>query len=159
MLGFRAWVLAKCPVAPAASGPPRRIRGRRPRRPGSWIWSPNGTGPSPRSRSTASPGSAPTWRPSSTWTPEPPAPPDYLRGYFHVVTLADYDLRTVAAWVSGADPDIPERILAAAGTYQWAVTLRGNGPLSLITRNGADSAAAVRLAESKNWLGVSVHAA
>jgi type IV secretory pathway TraG/TraD family ATPase VirD4 len=29
----------------------------------------------------------------------------------------------VAAWVSGADPDVPERILAAAGAHQWAVTL------------------------------------
>ena len=48
---------------------------------------------------------------------------DYLRGYFHAAALADYDLRTVAAWVSGADPDVPERILAAAGARQWAVTL------------------------------------
>ena len=50
---------------------------------------------------------------------------DYLRGYFHAAALADYDLRTVAAWVSGADPDVPERILAAAGAHQWAVTLLG----------------------------------
>jgi type IV secretion system protein VirD4 len=48
---------------------------------------------------------------------------DYLRGYFHAAALADYDLRAVAAWVSGADPDVPERILAAAGAHQWAVTL------------------------------------
>ena len=48
---------------------------------------------------------------------------DYLRGYFHAAALADYDLRTVAAWVSGADPDVPERILAAAGAHHWAVTL------------------------------------
>ena len=34
-----------------------------------------------------------------------------------------YDLRAVAAWVSGADPDAPERILAAAGAHQWALTL------------------------------------
>jgi Protein of unknown function (DUF2637) len=54
------------PSPPAAGGPQRRTRGRRPRRPGSWIWSPNGTGLSPRSRSTPSPGSAPTWPPSST---------------------------------------------------------------------------------------------
>ena len=40
---------------------------------------------------------------------------DYLRGYFHAAALARYDLRAVAAWVSGADPDVPERILAAAG--------------------------------------------
>ena len=48
---------------------------------------------------------------------------DYLRGYFHAAALADYDLRAVAAWVSGADPDVPERILAAAGADQSAVTL------------------------------------
>ena len=48
---------------------------------------------------------------------------DYLRGYFHAAALAQYDLRTVAAWVSGADPDVPERILLAAGARQWALTL------------------------------------
>jgi type IV secretory pathway TraG/TraD family ATPase VirD4 len=48
---------------------------------------------------------------------------DYLRGYFHAAALAEYDLRTVAAWVSGADSDTPERILAAAGARQWALTL------------------------------------
>ncbi len=48
---------------------------------------------------------------------------DYLRGYFHAAALARYDLRTVAAWVSGADPDVPERILTAAGARQWAQTL------------------------------------
>jgi type IV secretory pathway TraG/TraD family ATPase VirD4 len=48
---------------------------------------------------------------------------DYLRGYFHAAALADYDLRAVAAWVSGADPHVPERILAAAGAHQWALTL------------------------------------
>ena len=48
---------------------------------------------------------------------------DYLRGYFHAAALARYDLRAVAAWVSGADPDVPEQILAAAGTHQWAITL------------------------------------
>jgi type IV secretion system protein VirD4 len=48
---------------------------------------------------------------------------DYLRGYFHAAALAGYDLRAVAAWVSGADPHIPERILAAAGARQWASTL------------------------------------
>ena len=48
---------------------------------------------------------------------------DYLRGYFHAAALACYDLRAVAAWVSGADPDVPEQILAAAGAYQWAITL------------------------------------
>ena len=48
---------------------------------------------------------------------------DYLRGYFHAAALARYDLRTVAAWVSGADPDVPEQILLAAGARQWALTL------------------------------------
>ena len=48
---------------------------------------------------------------------------DYLRGYFHAAAVAGYDLRAVAAWVSGADPDVPERILIAAGARQWACTL------------------------------------
>jgi type IV secretory pathway TraG/TraD family ATPase VirD4 len=48
---------------------------------------------------------------------------DYLRGYFHAAALARYDLRAVAAWVSGADPDVPEQILASAGARQWALTL------------------------------------
>ncbi len=48
---------------------------------------------------------------------------DYLRGYFHAAALLGADLRTVAAWVSGADPDVPEQVLAAAGAHQWAVTL------------------------------------
>jgi type IV secretory pathway TraG/TraD family ATPase VirD4 len=48
---------------------------------------------------------------------------DYLRGYFCAAALAGYDMRAVAAWVSGADPHVPERILAAAGARQWARTL------------------------------------
>ena len=48
---------------------------------------------------------------------------DYLRGYFHAAALARYDLRAVAAWVSGADPDVPGRILAAAGARQRAHVL------------------------------------
>jgi type IV secretion system protein VirD4 len=48
---------------------------------------------------------------------------DYLRGYFHAAGLAGFDLRAVAAWVSGADPDTPEQILAAVGARQWALTL------------------------------------
>jgi type IV secretion system protein VirD4 len=48
---------------------------------------------------------------------------DYLRGYFHAAALARYGLRAVAAWVSGAQPDVPERILLAAGARQWALTL------------------------------------
>jgi type IV secretion system protein VirD4 len=48
---------------------------------------------------------------------------DYLRGYFCAAALAGYDLRAVTAWVSGADPELPERILTAAGADQWALTL------------------------------------
>jgi type IV secretory pathway TraG/TraD family ATPase VirD4 len=48
---------------------------------------------------------------------------EYLRGYFHAAALAGYDLRAVAAWVSGADPGVPERILAHAGAHHWAVIL------------------------------------
>jgi type IV secretory pathway TraG/TraD family ATPase VirD4 len=48
---------------------------------------------------------------------------DYLRGYFHAAALAGFDMRAVAAWVSGADPDVPERVLIAAGARQWALTL------------------------------------
>jgi type IV secretion system protein VirD4 len=48
---------------------------------------------------------------------------DYLRAYFHAAALARYDLRTVPEWVSGADPDVPERILLAVGARQWAVSL------------------------------------
>ena len=48
---------------------------------------------------------------------------DYLRGYFCAAALAGYDMRAVAAWVSGADPHVPERILLAAGARQWALTL------------------------------------
>jgi type IV secretion system protein VirD4 len=40
---------------------------------------------------------------------------DYLRGYFHAAALAGYDLRAVAAWVSGADPGVAEEILITAG--------------------------------------------
>jgi type IV secretory pathway TraG/TraD family ATPase VirD4 len=48
---------------------------------------------------------------------------DYLRGYFHAAALGGYDLRAVAAWVSGADPGVPEQILAIAGAHEWANTL------------------------------------
>jgi type IV secretion system protein VirD4 len=48
---------------------------------------------------------------------------DYLRGYFHAAALGGYDLRAVAAWVSGADPDVPEQILVTVGARQWALTL------------------------------------
>ena len=34
---------------------------------------------------------------------------DYLRGYFCAAALTGQDLRAVAAWVSGADPDVPSR--------------------------------------------------
>jgi len=48
---------------------------------------------------------------------------DYLRAYFHAAALAEFDLRAVAAWVAGADPHVPERILTAAGARQWAMSL------------------------------------
>ena len=48
---------------------------------------------------------------------------DYLRGYFHAAALAKYDLRAVAAWVTGADPQVPEQILTYYGAGQWALTL------------------------------------
>jgi type IV secretion system protein VirD4 len=48
---------------------------------------------------------------------------DYLRAYFHAPALKGADLRTVAAWVAGADPGTAEDILAAAGARQWALTL------------------------------------
>src|ERR1700761_9013315 len=48
---------------------------------------------------------------------------DYLRGSFHAAALAGYDLRAVAAWIAGAEPDVPEQILATAGAHQWAATL------------------------------------
>ena len=83
LAGFRAWVLEECPVAPGRRAPrpapppaPRppgrgrgRTRGRRPRPPGSWIWSPNGTGLSPRSRST--PRRRDQRRPGPPGRPEP----------------------------------------------------------------------------------------
>ena len=48
---------------------------------------------------------------------------DYLRAYFHAAAIAGADMRLVARWVLGADPEGPERILAAAGAHQWAATL------------------------------------
>jgi type IV secretion system protein VirD4 len=68
---------------------------------------------------------------------------DYLRGYFHAAALAAYDLRAVAAWVSGADPDVPERILAAAGAHQWALTL------SELRSEAHKTAATVRMVMSR----------
>ena len=48
---------------------------------------------------------------------------DYLRGYFHAAALARYDLRAVAAWVSGADPDVPDGSCSppgpASGPTPW----------------------------------------
>ena len=75
LAGFRAWVLEECPVAPGRrvarpappSAPARRAgargrsRGRRPRPPGSFLWSPNGTALSPPSPFLASRRSAPPW--------------------------------------------------------------------------------------------------
>jgi type IV secretion system protein VirD4 len=68
---------------------------------------------------------------------------DYLRGYFCAAALARYDLRAVAAWVSGADPDVPEQILAAAGAGQWALTL------SELRSEAHKTAATVRMVMSR----------
>ena len=48
---------------------------------------------------------------------------DYMRAYFHAAALAGLDMRAVAGWVLGHDPDTPEQILAGAGADQWAMTL------------------------------------
>jgi type IV secretion system protein VirD4 len=48
---------------------------------------------------------------------------DYMRAYFHAAALAGLDMRAVAQWVLGHDPDTPEQILLAAGSDQWAMTL------------------------------------
>jgi len=48
---------------------------------------------------------------------------DYMRAYFHAAALAGLDMRAIAGWVLGHDPDIPEQILAAGGAEQWAMTL------------------------------------
>jgi type IV secretory pathway TraG/TraD family ATPase VirD4 len=68
---------------------------------------------------------------------------DYLRGYFHAAALAGYDLRAVATWVSGADPDVPERILATAGAHHWAVSL------SELRSEAHETTAAVRMVMSR----------
>ena len=68
---------------------------------------------------------------------------DYLRGYFHAAALAGYDLRAVAAWVSGADPDVPERILIASGARHWALTL------SELRSEAHKTAATVRMVMSR----------
>ncbi|MGH3285475.1 MAG: type IV secretory system conjugative DNA transfer family protein [Streptosporangiaceae bacterium] len=68
---------------------------------------------------------------------------DYLRGYFHAAALARYDLRSVASWVTGADPHVPERILMAAGARQWALTL------SELRSEAHKTAATVRMVMSR----------
>src|SRR5260370_16102462 len=68
---------------------------------------------------------------------------DYLRGYFYAAALAQYDLRAVAAWVSGADPDVPERILIAAGARQGALAL------SELRSEAHKTAATVRMTMSR----------
>ena len=55
---------------------------------------------------------------------------DYLRGYFHAAALAGYDLRAVAAWVSGADPRRPRtdpgrRRRPPVGAHPGRAPLRG----------------------------------
>ena len=70
---------------------------------------------------------------------------DYLRGYFCAAALAEYDLHAVAAWVSGgADPHVPERILAAARQWhQLALTL------SELRSEAHKTAATVRMVMSR----------
>ena len=48
---------------------------------------------------------------------------DYLRGYFCAAALAGEDMRTVAAWVAGADPRPRRRSWPLPGRSQWAMTL------------------------------------
>jgi type IV secretory pathway TraG/TraD family ATPase VirD4 len=68
---------------------------------------------------------------------------DYLRAYFHAAALKGADLRTVAAWVAGADPGTAEDILAAAGALQWALTL------SELRSEAQKTAATVRMVMSR----------
>ena len=46
-----------------------------------------------------------------------------MAGTLLSTSLAGLDMRAVAGWVLGHDPDTPEQILAAAGADQWAMTL------------------------------------
>jgi type IV secretion system protein VirD4 len=48
---------------------------------------------------------------------------DYMRAYFHAAALVAGDMRLVARWVGGAEPEDPESILRASGAEQWAVQL------------------------------------
>ncbi len=48
---------------------------------------------------------------------------DYMRAYFHAAALVGGDMRLVARWVGGAEPEDPESILRASGAEQWAVQL------------------------------------
>ena len=68
---------------------------------------------------------------------------DYLRAYFHAAALKGADLRTVAAWVAGADPGLAEEILAAAGANEWAYTL------SELRGEAQKTAATVRMVMSR----------
>jgi type IV secretory pathway TraG/TraD family ATPase VirD4 len=68
---------------------------------------------------------------------------DYLRAYFHAAALKGAELRTVAAWVAGADPGLAEEILAAAGANEWAYTL------SELRGEAQKTAATVRMVMSR----------
>ena len=68
---------------------------------------------------------------------------DYMRAYFHAAALAGADMRTVAQWVVGHDPDTPEQILVQAGADQWAVTL------SELRSEAHKTAATVRMVMSR----------
>ena len=68
---------------------------------------------------------------------------DYMRAYFHAAALAGADMRAVARWVVGDDPDTPEQVLAQAGADQWAVTL------SELRSEAHKTAATVRMVMSR----------
>jgi type IV secretion system protein VirD4 len=69
---------------------------------------------------------------------------DYMRAYFHAAALVGADMRAVAQWVVGHDPDTPEQILAQAGADQWAVML------SELRSEAHKTAATVRMVMSRS---------
>lgn len=48
---------------------------------------------------------------------------DYLRAFFYAAALINGDMRMVARWVLGSEPDVPVDILRAHGAHQWALTV------------------------------------
>jgi type IV secretion system protein VirD4 len=69
---------------------------------------------------------------------------DYLRAYFHAAALAGCDMRTVAAWVAGANPGEAEQILLDAGAHAWAWTL------AEMSSEAQKTAATVRMVMSRS---------